>query len=148
MSKLTDTKRAYDAIAKLVDTQILKKGSNMKDLQRFREALDVAFYLLGWARFEHLAREEARGRIEERARAKEVDGRAWKFVQQNFKSSFTLRKKLEVIFHSDGKTLAKLNDDYELRNDAAHNYAMLPKEARDISEWLAGLEDLADGFQK
>ncbi len=147
MSKLTDTKRAYDAIAKLVDAQILKKGSNTKDLQRFRETLDVAFYLLGWSQFEYLAREEARGRIEEMTRSKGVDGSAWKFVHQNLKS-FTLRKKLEVIFHSDAKTLHTLNDDYDLRNDAAHNYAKLPKEARDISAWLTGLEDLADRFHK
>jgi hypothetical protein len=147
MSKLTDTKRAYDAIAKLVDAQILKKDSAMKDLQRFREALDVAFYLLGWSQFEYLAREEARGRIEEMARSKGVNGRAWSFVLQNLKS-FTLRKKLEVIFDSDAKTLLALNDDYDQRIDAAHNYARLPKEARDISAWLAGLEDLADNFQK
>jgi hypothetical protein len=147
MSKLTDTKRAYDAITKLVDTQILKKGSNLKELQRFREALDVAFYLLGWSQFEYLVREEARGRIEEMSRSKGPDGRAWKFVQQNLKS-FALRKKLEVIFHSDAKTLHSLNDDYDLRNDAAHNYAKLPREARDISAWLAGLEGLTDKFQK
>jgi hypothetical protein len=92
MSKLTETKRAYDAIVKLVDAQILKKGSNMKELQRFREALDTAFYLLGWSQFEYLAREKARGRIEEMARSKGIDGSAWKFVHQNFKS-FALRKK-------------------------------------------------------
>lgn len=147
MSKLSETKRAYDAIAKLLDEQILKKNRDMKDLQRFRAALNVAFYLLGWAQFEYLVREEARGRVDDMARLKGIEGRAWKFVQQNFKS-FALRKKLEVIFHPDPKTLLQLNDDYDLRNDAAHNYAKLPREAREISGWLAGLEDLVDKFQR
>jgi hypothetical protein len=145
MSKLTDTKRAYDAITKLVDAQILKKGSDTRDLQRFREALDTAFYLLGWAHFEYLARERARDRIEGMARAKGIEGRAWKFVYENLKG-FGLRKQLEVLFHSDAKTLGTLNNDYDRRNDVAHNYSKLPKEARDISEWLAGLEDKVDRF--
>lgn len=145
MSKLIDTRRAYEAITKLVDAEILKKSSNMRDLQRFQEDLDVAFYLLGWARFEHLVRDEAKDRIEGYARSTTLDGRAWKYVQQKIKD-FPLRKKLDVIFHSDAKTLAELNDDYDVRNDAAHNYARLPREARDISAWLRGLEDLVDKF--
>ncbi len=145
MSKLIETKRAYDAISRLVRAELLKKGSNTRDLQRFREALDVAFYLLGWAQFEHLARKEANELISDMTRSKTVNAGAWQFVQQNLKG-YPLRKKLDVVFHGDTKTLSELNEDYDLRNEAAHNYAKLPKEARDISAWLEGLADLVDQF--
>jgi hypothetical protein len=145
MSKLTETQRAYDAISRLVRAEILKRGSNMRDLQRFREALDVAFYLLGWAQFEHLVRGEAQDRIDGMASATTINAGAWKFVQQNLKG-YPLRRKLDVVFHGDVKTLAELNKDYDLRNDAAHNYSRLPSEARDISAWLTGLEELVSKF--
>jgi hypothetical protein len=145
MSRLTETQRAYDAISRLVRAEVLKRGSNMQDLQRFREALDVAFYLLGWAQFEHLTREEAHERIGDMARSHTVNAGAWQYIQQNLKG-YPLRKKLDVVFHGDAKTLANLNKDYDLRNDAAHNYSRLPSEARDISTWLAGLEELIDKF--
>src|ERR1700679_2563627 len=139
MSKITETQRAYNAISELVRAEILKRGSNMQDLQRFRQALDVAFYLLGWAQFEPLTREEANERIDGMARGATINAGAWKFVQQNLKG-YPLRKKLDVIFHGDAKTLGELNKDYDVRNDAAHNYSRLPSEAREISAWLAGLE--------
>jgi hypothetical protein len=145
MSKLTETQRAYDAIRQLVRAEILKKGSNTRDLQRFLEALDVAFYLLGWAQFEYLVRGAAEDRIDGYAKLTTVDRGAWQFVKDNIKK-FALRKKLDVIFHAKPKILAELNDDYDLRNEAAHNYAKLPSEARNISEWLAGLEELVDKF--
>jgi hypothetical protein len=145
MSKLTETKRAYDKVAGLLDQELLKRGSNANELRRFREALDVAFYLLGWAQFEYLVRQEAEDRIEVNARAKTVDGIAWQYLLANSKG-VPLRKRLDMIFHANQKTRASLDKDYELRNDAAHNYKMLPGEARDISEWLKKLEDLVDLF--
>lgn len=48
MSRLTETKRAYDQIKQLLDSEIRKKGSNVDVLNKARETLDVAFYLLGW----------------------------------------------------------------------------------------------------
>jgi hypothetical protein len=33
-----------------------------------------------------------------------------------------------------------------VRNDAAHDYKLLPGEAKDISTWLNELEDLVDKF--
>lgn len=146
MSKLTETKRAYDAISKLLNKEVLKRGSNVRDLQRFQEALDVAFYLLGWSQFEHLVREAASDQVDGMARARTVDGHAWKFVKSNFKR-FSVRNKLDVIFHANPKVREELNDDYDLRNEAAHNYKMLPAEARDISDWIDGLEELVEEFQ-
>jgi hypothetical protein len=145
MSKLTETKRAYDKVAELLDQELLERGSNANELRRFREALDVAFYLLGWAQFEYLVRQEAKERIENNARAKTVDGIAWQYLLANSRG-VPIRRQLDMIFHANTKMRASLHKDYELRNDAAHNYKMLPREARDVSEWLRGLEELIDLF--
>jgi len=145
MSRLTDTKRAYDKIAGLVDQQLLKRGSDANELRRFRETLDVAFYLLGWAQFEYLVRNEAEDRIDANSRAKTVDGIAWKYLLNNSKA-IPIRRRLDLIFQGNQQLRASLDDDYELRNEAAHNYKMLPKEARQISEWLEKLEQLIQRF--
>jgi hypothetical protein len=145
MSKLTDTKRAFDRISGLLDQEILKRGSNVKELERYRETLDVAFYLLGWAQFEHLARTRATEIIEEQSRSKALEGHAWLFLQQHVRG-LGLRKKLDIIFHADQKIRATLDADYDLRNEAAHNYKTLPRQARDISIWLNGLEEMVTKF--
>lgn len=145
MSRLTDTKRAYDRIATLLDQEILKKGSNSKDLQRFRESLDVAFYLLAFSQFEYLVKKEAKDVIEQKAAARTVDGRAWQYMALNLKA-VPLRKQLDVIFHGNDKLLQSLHKDYDVRNEAAHDYKLLPAEARFISEWVQSLEDLIDNF--
>jgi hypothetical protein len=145
MSRLTDTKRAFDRISGLLDQEILKRGSNVKELERYRETLDVAFYLLGWAQFEHLARTRATEIIEEQSRSKALEGHAWLFLHQHFRG-LGLRKKLDIIFHADQKTRATLDADYDLRNEAAHNYKTLPRQARQISIWLKGLEELVTKF--
>jgi hypothetical protein len=145
MSKLIETKRAYDKIASLLDQELLKRGSNANELRRFRDALDVAFYLLGWAQFEYLVRQEADDRIDINARAKTVDGLAWQHMLQNSRS-VPIRRRLHIIFHADAKKRSTLDEDYELRNEAAHNYKMLPRKARDISQWLKQLEELVEGF--
>jgi hypothetical protein len=51
-----------------------------------------------------------------------------------------------LIFHASPVVRAGLDKDYHLRNEAAHNYKSLPKEAQDVSAWLAGLEDLVEKF--
>jgi hypothetical protein len=145
MSKLIETRCAYDKLAECLDQELLKRGSNANDLRRFHEALDVAFYLLGWAQFEYLVRQEAEDKIEEKARAKTVDGVAWRHLLNNSKA-IPIRMRLDVIFYMNRAVRLSLDDDYELRNQAAHNYKMLPKEARDISEWLKKLEELVDRF--
>jgi hypothetical protein len=145
MSRLVETKRAYDKVAELLNQEILKKGSNANELRRFREALDVAFYLLGWAQFEYLVRQETEDRVEANSRAKTADGIAWRYILDNLKA-VPIRKRLDMIFHANPNLRSSLDKDYELRNEAAHNYKMLPREARDISEWLKALEELVDRF--
>ncbi|WP_422098867.1 hypothetical protein [Variovorax sp.] len=145
MSRLTDTKRAYEQIATLLDQEILKKKGNTKDLERFRESLDVAFYLLAFSQFEHLVKREAKEVIEQHAAVRNMDSRAWQYMLGNLKA-VPLRKQLDVIFHGDDKLLLSLHKDYDVRNDAAHDYKLLPKEARIISDWVQSLEDLISRF--
>ncbi len=52
----------------------------------------------------------------------------------------------EKAEHTKGKILGSLHDDYDVRNDAAHNYKKLPAEARDESDWLRHLEELVGSF--
>src|ERR1700756_3505968 len=94
MSKLTDTERAYDAVAFLIDQEILKRRSSTSDLKRFHEALDVAFYLLGWAQFEYLVRQEAEELIKQQARTRTVHGVAWQYLLRNTKS-VPIRQRLD-----------------------------------------------------
>jgi hypothetical protein len=144
MSKLTDTKQAYDKVASLLRKEFLQAGSNANEVKRVQEAVDVAFYLLGWAQFEHLIREETIVRIEEHALAKTVHGIAWQYIKEHVKS-LPVRRRLDLIFHANQKVRNALHDDYDLRNGVAHNYKVLPKEARDdMSEWLRGLEELVE----
>ena len=146
MSKLNETKLAYDRVKALLDLELLNRRSSAQQVRDCQSAVNVAFYLLGWAQFEYLLRKEAEERIEADARAKTVHGISWRYVLDNIKA-FSLRKKLEVIFFKDRGTLDDLNKDYEIRNEAAHNYKKLPAEVRDVSAWLDHLEGLVDKFQ-
>lgn len=145
MSRLTETKRAYDRISTLLDKEVLNRRGDTKELARFRETLNVAFYLVAFAQFEHLVKKEAKDIIEQNAALKTLDGRAWQYIALNIKG-MPLRKQLDMIFHGDHKLLAKLHSDYDVRNSAAHDYKTLPKEAADISSWVQELEELIDGF--
>jgi hypothetical protein len=145
VSRLGETQRAYDNIVRLIEQEIRKRSGSTKDLERFRESLDVAFYLLGWSQFEYLVRQEARGRIDEQASVRTIDRHAWQFLRDNLKG-LPIRRSLDLIFDTDPAVRAGLNKDYGLRNEAAHNYKSLPKEARDISAWLSSLEDLVEKF--
>ena len=145
MSKLVETKRAYDRVKQLLDRQMLDRGGKAQEVKDAQAAVDVAFYLLGWAQFEFLTRKEAEDRIKGRAAAKTADGTAWRYVNKNIKG-FSIREKLEVVFEGNHAALTALNDSYDLRNEAAHNYKKLPSEARDISAWLDQLEQLVDRY--
>lgn len=119
MSRLGETHRAYNRLAHLLDEQIRQRSGSAQALKKFRETLDVAFYLLGWSQFEYLVRRQVEELIEEKTGA---------------------------LFHTKHAVRARLLKDYEIRNEAAHNYKLLPKEAKDISVWLQNLEDLVDQF--
>lgn len=146
MSKLTDTKRAYDKLAELLNQEIRARRGSTKDLEEVRRLLDAAFYVLGWGHFEFLLRRVARDTVEEHARARTIDGHAWRQVQTNFKG-LSVRQQLDMIFHADPQTRAELDKDYTARNEVAHDY-VVPKEAKDLSAWLENLEAVIDKVQR
>jgi hypothetical protein len=145
MSRLAETQRAYDELIQLLDQEIRKRSGPAKDLQRFREALDSAFYLLAWAQFEYLVRQEVGDLVDDKAQAQTVERHAWQYLKDNLKS-LTVRRRLDLNFHARPAVRSQLNKDYDLRNDAAHNYKSIPREAKDISAWLEGLEELVNKF--
>jgi hypothetical protein len=145
MSRLIETQRAYDRLVQLLDQEVRKRSGSTKDLERFRETLDVAFYLLGWAQFEYLVRKEAEDLIDEKATARTVERHAWQYLKENVKN-LTVRLRLDLIFHANTVVRDGLQKDYVVRNNAAHNYKSLPEEAKDVSAWLQSLEDLVVKF--
>jgi len=145
MSRLTETHRAYRRLVQLLDQEILKRSGSTKELERFRETLDAAFYLLGWSQFEHLVRQEARDLIDEKARFRMIGRHAWRYLQENLKA-LPVRRRLDLIFHDNPTVRGQLDKDYELRNEVAHDDRLLPREAKDVSAWLLKLEDLVDKF--
>jgi hypothetical protein len=145
MSRIQETKRAYDKLLELLNQEIRKRSGSTQELERYRQTLDVAFYLLGWGQFEYLVRKEAEERIENNARAHTVDGHAWRYLKENVKN-IPVRRRLDLIFHDKPAVRASLDREYMVRNDAAHDYKLLPGEAKDISTWLNELEDLVDKF--
>lgn len=145
MSRLAETKRAYDKLTELLNQEIRTRSGSTQDLERFRQTLDVAFYLLGWGQFEYLVRKEAEERIEEKSRARTVDGVAWRQLLETVKV-ISVRRRLDLIFHGKQAVLKSLLKEYTVRNEAAHDYKLLPKEAKDVSAWLKELEDLVDEF--
>ncbi len=90
-------------------------------------------------------RREAEAQIEIEARAKGRHGVAWQYMKQNIKA-LSVRQRLNMIFHAKNKILDKLHSDYDVRNEAGHNYKMLPGEARDVSAWIQHLEELVNNF--
>jgi len=145
MSRLTETAKAYDTVTDLLNQEIRKRTGSTADLQRQREALDVAFYLLGWAQFEHLVKKEAEEVIERERRTKQVARHAWAFLAKELKRA-SVRQKLDLIFEAKPSVRVGLDKDYTVRNEAAHNYSMLPAEAKDVSAFLQKLERLVDEF--
>jgi hypothetical protein len=147
VSRLRETQRAYDRPSKLLDLEIRKRGSSTKELEGFRGTLDVAFYLLGWAQFEYLVRQEAEKRVDELSRTQTIGSHARQYLRSNLKN-FPVRNRLDLIFHTNAAARAALRKDYDVRNDAAHDYKRLPREAKDISAWLDGLEELEELVDK
>jgi len=145
VSRLGETQRTYDKVRQLLDLEIRKRSGSTKELERFRETLDVAFYLLGWAQFEYLVRKEAEKRVTELSKTQTIERHAWQYLMRNLKN-FPVRGRLDLIFHTEAPVRAALDKDYEIRNEAAHDYRLLPKEAKDISSWLEELEELVDKF--
>src|SRR5579872_7114710 len=62
------------------------QARSTQELERFRQTLDVAFYLLGWGQFEYLVRKEAEERIDGHAQARTFDGHAWRYLKENVKN--------------------------------------------------------------
>ncbi len=146
MSRLTETKRAFDKVTALLDQEIRKKASNSKDLEKYRATVEIAFYILAFGQFEYLVKREAADIIEENAALKTLDGRAWKI--EVHKGYIPLRKQLDLIYHTDQKVLKSLNDSYSIRNDSVHGNRMLPKEAKDVALFIQQLEDLVANLDK
>ncbi|WP_277980572.1 hypothetical protein [Sphingomonas phyllosphaerae] len=146
MSKLEQTRRAYDKITELLDQEIRGRRGATRELEEFRRLLDTAFYLLGWGQFEFLVRRASRDAVEEHARTNTVHGHAWRQIQVNIKA-LTVRQQLDIIFHADPRTRAELNKDYTVRNEVAHDN-QLPREAKDLSAWFDSLEEAVDKFQR
>jgi hypothetical protein len=144
MSRIVETKRAYDKLVDLLDQEIRKRSGSTDELERFRRTLDVAFYLLGWGQFEYLVKIEAKDKIDQNARIRTLDAHAWRYLQENIKN-FPVRQRLELVFHANPATRNLLDREYTVRNEAAHDYR-LPTEAKDVSAWLQKLEDLVDKF--
>lgn len=146
MSRLTETKRAYDKLRRLLDDELRARTGDAKEIARFQETLDVAFYLLGWAQFEFIVRRESKDIVEEKARTKTIDQYAWKHLADGIKE-YPVRKRLDLIFHTEPATRAQLDKDYTVRNTVAHDYKQLPPDARDVSAWLQKLEGIVDKFE-
>jgi len=146
MSRLTETKRAYDRIRRLLDDELRARSSDAREVARFQETMDVAFYLLGWAQFESLVRHESKDIVDEKARTKTVDQYTWRYLSDGIKE-FPVRKRLDLIFHSEPLVRAQLDKEYTVRNEAAHDYKQLPANARDVSAWLQKLEELVNKFE-
>ena len=145
MSRLIETAAAYKTVANLLDQEIRKRSGSTADLQRQRDALDVAFYLLGWAQFEHLVKKEAEQVIDEQGGTRHIARHAWAFMNKELKRA-SVRQKLDLIFHGRDAVRASLDKDYTVRNEAAHNYRMLPPEAKDVGAFLQKLQKLVDEF--
>lgn len=146
MSRLKETKRAFEKVTMLLDQEIRKKASNSKDLESYRAIVEIAFYILAFGQFEYLVKREANGIIDVNAALKTLDGRAWKILQQ--KGDVPLRKLLDLIYHADPKVLKSLNDSYTIRNDSVHSNQVLPKEAKDVKLFIQELEELVDNFDR
>ncbi|BBI45738.1 hypothetical protein [Pseudomonas syringae] len=146
MSKLNETKRAYDKIKRLLDDEIRKRTGDSRELARFQETLDIAFYLLGWSQFEYLVRNESKEIVEVGKNTNTIDQYAWKYLADGIKE-YPVRRRLDLIFHTKPLIRKELDKDYTVRNEAAHNYKHLPADAKDVSAWLQKLEALVDNFE-
>jgi hypothetical protein len=63
------------------------------------------------------------------SRTQTIERHAWQYLKRNLKN-FPVRGRLDLIFHANAAARAALDKDYEIRNDAAHDYRLLPKKRR------------------
>ena len=145
MSNLTEIRKAHERLKQLLDQEILDHKGEAAELRRFGLWLDTAFYLLAWANFENLTRKKAEAFISEGARSKGREAYAWAYLREGLKG-FSVRKRLELVFHGRPKLLGSLNQQYDVRNDAAHDYRKLPAEVKDLPALIQTWEDLVDKF--
>ncbi|HEX4767450.1 MAG TPA: hypothetical protein VH414_14355 [Lichenihabitans sp.] len=145
MSNITEIRQAYERLRDLLDQEILNRRSEAKELQRFRKWLDTAFYLLGWASFENLTRKQAETVVSAGARSKGKDSHAWIYLKESFRR-FPVKSRLELIFHRNPRLISSLKNQYDVRNDAAHDYKKLPPEVNDLPSLLQEWEDLVTKF--
>ena len=145
MSNLTEIRQAYERLKRLLDQEILDHKGEAAELRRFGKWLDTAFYLLAWANFENLTRRSTETLISEGARTKSREAHAWMHLREGLKG-FSVRKRLELVFHGRPKLILSLKDQYDVRNDAAHDYKKLPPEVNDLPALIQEWEDLVDDF--
>lgn len=145
MSNLTEIRQAYERLTYLLDKEMLNRKGEAAELRRFRKWLDTAFYLLGWANFENPTRKKVEALISEGARGKSRDRYAWVYLKEGLKG-YPVKKRLEMIFHGNPKLINSLKDQYDVRNEAAHDYKKLPPEVNDLPALLQEWEDLVERF--
>lgn len=145
MSNLTEIRQAHERLTALLEQEILGRRGQAAELRRFQKWLDTAFYLLGWANFEYLTRKEVDDRILDGMRSKGRERYAWAFLQEGIKG-FSVRRRLELIFHGQAEVVRSLKKSYDVRNESAHDYKKLPPEVNDLSGVLQEWEDLVDKF--
>ena len=145
MSNLTEIRQAYERLKQLLDREILDRKGEAAELRRFRKWLDTAFYLLAWANFENLTRKKTEALISEGVRSKSREMHAWVYLKEGLKG-YSVRKRLELVFHGRPKLINSLKDRYDVRNDAAHDYRKLPSEVNDLPVLIQEWEDLVDEF--
>ena len=146
MSNLTEIRQAYERLKQLLDQEMLNRKGEVAELRRFRKWLDTAFYLLAWANFENLTRKKVETIVSEGVRGKGRDMHAWVHLKETLRA-YTVKKRLELVFHGQPKVISSLKDQYDLRNEAAHDYKKLPPEANDLPGTLEEWESLVNKFQ-
>lgn len=145
MSNLTEIRRAYERLSRLLDREILERRGEAAELRRFRKWLDTAFYLLAWANFENPTRKRAEAVVAEGARSKGREKHAWTYLQEGLKG-YSVKRRLELVFHGRPKLIGSLKERYDLRNEAAHDYKKLPPEVDDLSALIQEWEELVEKF--
>ena len=143
MSNLTEIRQAYERLRGLLDQEILNRRGEA--LERYRKWLDTAFYLLAWGNFEYLTRKQAEAVATEGARSHGRVKHAWSFLQERIKD-YSVRKQLDLVFHTSDDVIRTLNKQYTVRNESAHDYRKLPPETKDLPGLIGEWERLVDRF--
>ena len=146
MSNLTDIRQAaYERLRGLLDQEILNRRGEAPTLERYRQWLDTAFYLLAWGNFEYLTRKQTEAVAMEEARSHGRVKHAWSFLLERIKD-YSVRKQLDLVFHGRDDVIRTLNKQYTVRNESAHDYRKLPPETKDLPGLIGEWEKLVDEF--